>query len=230
MKVPMQAISNKEKPFIQCKNGPLALSVAVNKDIYWFFVSKKVTEPIAVNKWCTELGIDKADWTNIYKTYATLQDTKLKSFQFKIINNILPCNLYLNRIKRSDTDKCPTCNKLDDLNHYLMKCDETATIWRQLTRWWQGLTNQEIVLNIADIIIGLTKRTENIIMRDQLNDIIMTSKWKIHANKQQKEVTCFYQILHNIKNMLNIQKFIANKNHTLHKYEQKWGEVEDYLT
>ena len=67
-------------------------------------------------------------------------------------------------------------------------------------------------------------------MRDQLNDIIMTSKWKIHANKQQKKPTCFYQILHNIKNMLNIQKFIANKNNTLHKYEQKWGEVEDYLT
>ena len=114
MKIPVQTISNKEQPFILCNNRPLALSVAVNKDIYWHFVTKKVTEPIAANKWCTEFNINKTDWPCIYKTYASIQYTKLKSFQFKIINNLIPCNLYLKRIKRSATDKCPTCDQLDD--------------------------------------------------------------------------------------------------------------------
>ena len=67
-------------------------------------------------------------------------------------------------------------------------------------------------------------------MRDQLNDIIMTTKWKIHSNKQLGETTCFYQILHNIKYMLTIQKCIANKNQNIHKYEQKWGDIENHLT
>ena len=97
MRIPEQTISNEEKGYIICNNIPLALSVAVNKDIYWHFVKKKVTEPIVVNKWCTELHIDKTNWPCIYKVYASITDTKLKSFQFKVINNLIPCNLYLSR-------------------------------------------------------------------------------------------------------------------------------------
>ena len=67
-------------------------------------------------------------------------------------------------------------------------------------------------------------------MKEQLDEIITSTKWRIHANKQLGETTCFYQILFNIKNMLQIQKLIANKNHTLQKYEDKWGSIEDFIT
>ena len=67
-------------------------------------------------------------------------------------------------------------------------------------------------------------------MRDQLNEIIMTTKWKIHANNQLGETTCLYQVLYNIKNMLQIQKLIANKNFKMAKYEEKWSSIEEHLT
>ena len=67
-------------------------------------------------------------------------------------------------------------------------------------------------------------------MKDQLDEIIMTTKWKIHANKQLKEPTCFYQVLLNIKSMLQIQKLIANKNQNFASYDKKWGSIEEYLT
>jgi hypothetical protein len=78
-----------------------------------------------------------------------------------------------------------------------------------------------------DIIIGLTRRIE---IKEQLDEIIMTTKWKIHANKQLGETTCFYQILFNIKNMLHVQKLIANRNLAIQKYDIKWGSIEDYIT
>ena len=58
----------------------------------------------------------------------------------------------------------------------------------------------------------------------------MTTKWKIHSNNQLGEATCLYQVLHNIRNMLQIQKLIANKNLKMQRYEDKWGSIEEYLT
>jgi hypothetical protein len=230
MKIPNQAISNKESAFVTCNDRTLALSIAENKDVYWDFVTKKITEPIVAHKWCTAFKIEKAEWTSLFTNYAKINDTKLKAFQFKILYNLIPCNQYLKRIKRSDTDKCPTCNLLDDITHYLIECSSTLIIWQQLTRWWQGVTHQEVNLTTKDIVVGLTRRINKIEMKDQLEEIIMTTKWTIHANKQLKETTCFYQVLLNIKKMLQIQKFIATKNNTPEKYETKWGSIEDYLT
>jgi exonuclease III len=230
MKVPKHAISNEEQAFIVCNNRTLSLSIAVNQDAYWEFVTKKMTKPIAATKWCTEFKIDEEQWTTIFKNYANIKDTKLKSFQFKVLNNLLPCNLYLRRIGKSDTDKCPKCNLLEDITHYLSDCPDTRTLWQQLSRWWKGITKQEIELTTKDVIIGLSQRTEKIIMRDQLNEIIMTTKWKIHANNQLGEKTCLYQILYNIKNMLQTQKCIANKNSQMTKYDIKWSSIEEHLT
>jgi hypothetical protein len=230
MKVPTHAISNEELAFIVCNNRTLALSIAVNQDVYWEFVTKKMTKPIAANKWCREFKMDEENWPIIFKNYANIQDTKLKSFQFKILNDLIPCNLYLKRIGKSDTDRCPKCNLLEDITHYLSECPSTKSTWQQLMRWWKGVTEQEVVLTTRDIILGLSQRTEKIIMKEQLDDIIMTTKWKIHANKQLGEATCLYQILYNIKSMLQIQKLIANKNTKMTKYNDKWSKIEEYLT
>ena len=230
MKVPVQAISNEEQAFIVCNNRILALEITVNKDIYWEFVTKKITKPIAANKWCTEFNINEEKWPDIFKHYATILDTKLKAFQFKILNNLIPCNQYLKRIGKNDTDKCPDCNTLEDLTHYFIKCPATELIWQQLSRWWRGVTEQNIELTDRDIIVGLADRTGKILMRDQLNEIIMTTKWKIHTNKQLRETTCLYQVLHNIKNMIQTQKHIAHNNQKMTKYEEKWSSIEEFLT
>jgi hypothetical protein len=230
MKIPANAISNEEKAFITCNNRMLSLNIAVNQDIYWEFVTKKITKPIAATKWCTEFNIEDEQWPLIFKNYANIKDTKLKSFQFKVLNNLLPCNLYLNRIGKSDTDKCPKCNKLEDIIHYLSECPNTKMLWQQLSRWWRSITQQDITISTRDVMLGLSHRTETIIMRDQLNEIIMSTKWKIHANNQLGETTCLYQILYNIKYMIQIQQLIANKNSKMAKHDEKWSKIEDFLT
>ena len=114
--------------------------------------------------------------------------------------------------------------------HYIIECPNTAMIWQQLTRWWLGFTKQEVKLKNVDIITGLTRRIRKLNMKEQLDEIIMATKWRIHANKQLRETTCFYQVLLNIKHMIQIQKLIATKNQTLQKYDDKWKSLEEYLT
>ena len=135
MKLPNGAISSEEEPFMECCTRLLPLSIIKNRDVYWEFVSHKQTKPNCANQWCNTYGIDLENWKIIYKLYSSIKDTRLKAFQFKILNNLLPCNLYLSRIGRSDTNKCSKCDALDDMVHYLYSCPESKAIWEQLSNW-----------------------------------------------------------------------------------------------
>jgi exonuclease III len=230
MRIPKQTISNEESLFITCNKKTLALSVAVNKDIYWDLIKEKQTDPIVVHKWCTMFNMDKNDWPCIFEVFAGIKEAKLKAFQFKVLYNLLPCNLYLSKIGRSNSDKCPKCYKLEDMMHYLVECPDTTAIWSQLSRWWQGLTNQDINLKKRDILIGVQDRLFEIKMKEQLNEIITLTKWKIHANKQLGETTCFYQILYSIKYMISLDEVIATRTEKLQKHEEKWKLIKEHLT
>jgi hypothetical protein len=230
MRIPAQAVSNKEQPYVTCSGRLMALGVTSNRDIYWEMVAKKQTKPNCANKWCGLFNIDTEDWKFIFKVYSSIKDTKVKAFQYKILNSLLPCNLYLKQIGKSDTDKCPKCTMLDDQTHYLVECNEVADIWKQLSRWWKGLTNQDILLSTRDIVLGLEQRQDKIAMKTQLDEIILAVKWRIHANKQLGEDTCFYHILCSIRNMINIQKLIAMRKNKDNQFNIDWGEIADYLT
>jgi hypothetical protein len=230
MAIPKQAISNQEQPFLKCNDRLLALGVITNKDIYWELVTKKQVKPIVAHKWCDRYDIPEEDWKLIFKGMAGLKDTKIKAFQFKILYNLIPCNLYLKRIGKSLSDKCPSCNEIEDLVHYFIGCTRDDNIWLQIRRWWFGITGQDINITEQDIIIGLKKRNFKIIKEEQLNKILMSVKWKLHTNKQQGETICLYQVLNSIRQMIMIEEMIAAKNNKINFHNQTWEEILDYLT
>jgi hypothetical protein len=133
-------------------------------------------------------------------------------------------------MKKNDSDKCSKCKLLEDMTHYLIECPDTKSIWLQLSRWWSGVANQNLELSNRDILIGVHDRNFKIQMKEQLNEIITLTKWKIHANKQLGENTCFYQILYSIKYMITLDEIIATRNEKLHKHVEKWNLIKDSLT
>jgi hypothetical protein len=114
--------------------------------------------------------------------------------------------------------------------HYLVDCPDTNTIWLPLSRWWLSLTNQNLELSKRDILIGVHDRLFKIQMKEQLNEIITLTKWKIHANKQLGEKICFYQILYSIKYMISLDEMIATRNEKLHNHDGKWKLIKEHLT
>jgi hypothetical protein len=230
MRIPKEAISNKEQLFLSCNKRTLALGITKNRDVYWEFVTRKQIKPIAAHKWCTEFDIPEDDWLSVFKTYAGLKDAKLKAFQFKILNNLIPCNLYLKRIGRSEVDTCPSCNELDDLRHYFIECLDTQSIWLQVLRWWRNITTQQLIISDRDILIGLEPRNIKVEKEKQLEHIILTVKCIIYANKQLGQSISFNKVLGGIRYMMQIQKIIAVKNGRGEMYDEEWGEIENLLT
>jgi Fe2+ transport system protein FeoA len=50
MRIPEQAISNQEQPYVTCNNRLMALGIVTNKDVYWELVTKKQIKPNCADK------------------------------------------------------------------------------------------------------------------------------------------------------------------------------------
>jgi hypothetical protein len=125
MRVPAEAISFLEPIYLKVNGTLKPLQLIKNKDFYWTLVKHCKQKLIVLDKLQQEIGTDNANKGQIFIINKAVRDTRIKTFQYKILYNLIPCNLYLKRINKSDTYYCNYCNNnsIDDLNHYLYDCD-----------------------------------------------------------------------------------------------------------
>jgi hypothetical protein len=227
MKIDNDAISFKETIHIMIQKNLKPINNITNKDIYWVFIKNKQEQAIIIAKLEQNYNIQHEQWKQIFTMSAVVKGTKFRTFQYKLLFNLIPCNLYLKRITRSDTDKCATCNKLDDLGHYFYHCNETQTFWSSFTTWWNNMKEEHIKLCEKDVIIGVLTKEGNY---ESLNACIILAKWHIYKNKIKESSIFFYKFLCDLKYYIVIEKIIAIKNQKITQYNQKWQQIENYIT
>jgi hypothetical protein len=227
MQVSAEAISFEEHLNLKINNIPKSIKTITNKDLYWTLIKKKQEKAIIIDSIGKTLNIDENTWKIIFKIPHILKDTKIRTFQYKLLFNLIPCNLYLFRIKKSDTDKCNTCQSLDDIAHYFYKCQTLQRFWNNFSRWWKNVTNNSINLDTKTIIVGITNmHTKN----QLLNACILLAKWHIYKTKLNQSQIFFYKFLCDLKYYLIIEKSIALRNNNILAYQSLWYELEEHLT
>jgi hypothetical protein len=220
-------VSFTDKIFLTINKSPKSLKLVTNKDIYWLHVKKKQQEPIIKVKMEQELGINEEDWENIFMISKTVRNTKIKTFQYKVLFNLIPCNWYLQKIKKSDTDKCDQCGALDDLPHYFYECEQMQIFWSRFSNWWKNMMDTDIYLNRKVILVGCIDNMDNI---DTFNACILIAKWHIYKNRLNNDRIFFYKYLYELKYALVIEKKIALRNNNLQRYNMSWERVENFIT
>jgi hypothetical protein len=69
-------------------------------------------------------------WPTVWKNLAeTPVNGETKAAWYKVINDIIPTNERLHRIRIAPTDRCRHCDKKDTLQHRLTECGEGELIW-----------------------------------------------------------------------------------------------------
>ena len=70
---------------------------------------------------------------NIRTVYTTkikkITDRKIAEFNYKVINNILPCNKNLTKWRIINDEKCPACNLTHNIVHMLYECCHSRRLW-----------------------------------------------------------------------------------------------------
>jgi hypothetical protein len=110
----------------------------------------------------------------------TIRQTKVQAFQYKLLFSLLPCNLYLNRIKRSDTNKCRVCHKLDDTAQYLFQCPQVIPFWNTFMDWWNALTEGAYFLDKRSALTGFVGPQKYF---QTLNTCLLLAKWHVYRRK-----------------------------------------------
>jgi exonuclease III len=227
MKIPNEAISAHQNVCIKVGKIDKDISQITNKEIYWILVRSIQEKPIIVVHLKNEFGIQGDDWEKVFTIPRVIRNSRIRAFQYKILYNLIPCNLYLKRISRSDTDKCSACQELDTIVHYFCECQQAKYFWNSFIQWWNGVYNTELFLNNSNIMLGIT---ENAVKNEVINACLLLAKWSIYRTKLNDSPIFFYNYLCDLKYHLMIEKTIALRNNKLEIYDKMWSKIEDELT
>lgn len=147
--------------YIQEEEQPKDIGSLSAKGMYGRIVTLRRKSNAAYTRWLEgEDGLripDAQEWSNICRrAFSSSRETKLQSFQYRILNRILPCRVFLKRIKISDTDTCRFCQEQDTVAHFLVKCSLVRDFWRGVCKWFGESVNLYLDrLSDGEIVFGL---------------------------------------------------------------------------
>ena len=82
-------------------------------------------------------------------------ENKLRSFQFKLIHNILPTN---QRLWKKNVKSSPTCEQCDTpcetISHIFYECSAVKIFWQKLIDWWNRKRSENINSNPTEFLYG----------------------------------------------------------------------------
>lgn len=105
------------------------------KQIYAIFEDRKSEGYTCQERWLKAYDGDNAfnsrqkwrEWSLL--PYQLSHEVQLQSIAYKIRCRIIPCRVYLHRLKVVDTECCPLCAERDDIFHFLFECPSVNSFW-----------------------------------------------------------------------------------------------------
>ena len=112
-------------PYIKLNCGSFPISDVTSKQVYDSFLCKKQIPSTAQQKISDKYSDTIINWKKVYSLpFCTTLDSKLREFQYKILNNIANCTF---------------CNE----EHLLSRCNVSSEFWKEVLSW---LKENNIVL------------------------------------------------------------------------------------
>ena len=136
-------------------NGSFITALNLNsKIVYQQYIKKLFKVPTARLYFSQKHNVRDECWPTIYTLASKLTiDSKMRIFQYKILNNILYFNKALYQMKIADSPFCTFCSQEDEtIEHVFLSCEYFKRLWKNVRDWVnkeQDLPN----LNPKNVII-----------------------------------------------------------------------------
>ena len=154
------------------------------------------------------------------RTYRLTQCTKLRSFQYRLLNNALTTNVNLQQWRIQSNSDCTFCkDHVETVLHLLVECVMVKTvIWKPLQQWLNYFCYVDLTLEAHTLILNDYKDS----FPDMVNTIILITKQYIYAARCLNEQLSFPKLISKIHLYKMIEKVIANRNRSVEKIKNKW--------
>ena len=164
-----------DKIYIELDETEIDLSKVTSKLLYNKFKTKKQTPPSAQSKMTNKYPQLVVEWKKIYSLPFTVTvETKLREFQYKILNDIVYTNDKLFCFKMIESPLCMFCQKEDEsLEHLLFHCTITKNFWLSFSSWISEQNISMETLTLINILFGVFNGNEDFAI---LNHLILIAK------------------------------------------------------
>ena len=147
-------------------------------------------------------------------------ESKMRSFQYKLIHNIIPTNLSLHRMKIKESPFCDHCNGQNEtLLHRFCECPKVKSFWEDVIKWWNIRRSDNLKPNSCEILYGY--KPENTKFH-AFNHYLLIAKYHLYLARNQSETPSMKVFLALLESKIKCERQIAVKNSNNKKYEAKW--------
>jgi hypothetical protein len=199
------------------------------KNLYVYLLEKEhdcISPPNSQIYWQNRYAISEEEMQLAYMLpYKVSKLTILQALQYKILNKIINCNYWLNKIQIIDSSKCRFCQEEETIEHFFFACALTKQFWHAFLTWWNvGDNEYHNILKEKDIILGhnLGDKKDN-----TLNCCILIGKKMIYEQKNvHKKQPDIYMFHCDLKSVIEMERQICIKNGKLSEYHKNWGDID----
>lgn len=144
------------------------------------------------------------------RTFEATRETKIQSFQYQLLNRLLPCNTFLKRLRISETDLCATCKVNDSIAHFLLNCEKVKPFWDGISTWFRNVDNIYLDrLSLNEKIFGIPKECHK---SKIVNTILIYVHHYIHCQKLFHDGNLsLFQWLREFRAKLKVEEWICKK-------------------
>ena len=205
------------------------LASASSKLIYNEFHSLKQTPATAKAKILNKHPDLAIDWKKLYSlAFETALDTKLREFQYKILNLIIFTIEKLYRFKMVDSPLCAFCNAEDEsLEHLLYFCKASTFFWKELLSWIAVEANIVLNASLLDILFGKFDLENDFLL---VNHILLLAKYFIYKCKLSKVIPSLLVFKAKLKATYKVELYIAKEKRILPNHYKKWDNFLSWLS
>ena len=191
------------------------------KDIYNICISKKFKDSTTKDFFIRKFDVRNDEWKKIYTLAgkATI-DTRMRIFQYKILNNIPYLNRRLYRMKIVNSPMCSLCGQnVETVTHLFFSCIESHKLGTEIRNW---STSCIILPELTEKIIFLGW-FEDHPHNTLINHTILLYKQFIYKSRGAKSKINITGFRHFLKNIINTEKVIAKKRNKVDLHLKKWN-------
>ena len=216
---------NLEEQIVLRLNGQnTSISKAVSKTIYKELRNRVITVPSAQEKCRSSFINDTLDWPEIYSLpHRVTSDTKMREFQFKLLNKYLVTNVFLYKIGVVSSPVCSFCGKENEsLEHILINCNYTKEFWAEVIKWLRSLKVNINNLNNKEIMLGMPNCEDELFV----NHVLLIAKQYLYSCRWRKTFPIFKVFTSRLRKIQNLELAIAESKNKLSLHTVKWAKFD----
>lgn len=144
--------------------------------------------PCATQFWKRKFNIDldKCAWS---RAREISKETRLLVLHWKILHNIYPTNILLNKMEIKENNKCSYCvDTVDYIEHFFFYCPTVRTLWKFIEEKIYSEINHSIILTATEVLFGIAKGEILSKSYDYINHIILIGKMCISIYKKTESM------------------------------------------